>query len=76
MCLALPLDRLSGFPADGPFSSFVQLGGIFYLFVALRRVYGEGRRRTVVKLFVLLGAHTVAGVFSMALTLLWVTVEG
>ena len=47
------------FATDG-IASIAVLGGMVYLYLALRRAYGDGRARTAVKETALVIAHSVA----------------
>lgn len=57
-------------PKNGPVGNLISLALIVYLFLALRRVYGDSRRRTAVKIAILLFAHLLAILVTMVGTLL------
>lgn len=70
LCIALPLDRLLGYTADGPVKSLANVAVMVYLFLALRRVYRESRWRTLAKEVTLVWAHA----FAVTMTLLTLVV--
>ena len=67
--IARPLDHLMAFERNGPFANVVTLLILIYTFVALRRMYGEGRLRTGAKLAVLFFVQLFCTLAVMLLTL-------
>lgn len=69
MTPAILIDALLGDPRQGPLGGLVGLAFFPYLFLALRRVYGNSRARTAGKMAILLLCHLVAVLLTMAASL-------
>ena len=70
--LLYALGKTTGFVSGIEFApSLAMLGNLCYLYVALRRVYGEGRLRTILKQICLLCVHGISGLIGLGLLLVY-----